>query len=55
MRVAELIEKLRQYDPEERVLVRLTAGVGSDEDVFTEHAEHVYRGRQGNVIVDGGQ
>jgi hypothetical protein len=53
MKVAELIAKLRQYDPEEPVLVRMTVGLGADEDVYTEHVEHVYRGRAGAVIVDG--
>lgn len=54
MRVAELIEKLRRYDPDAPVSVRLTAG--EPEDVYTDEAVHVYRGRHdGPVIVDGGK
>lgn len=49
-----MIEKLREYEPDAKVLVRMTVGDGPAEDVYTDPAEHVYRSRAGAVIVDGG-
>ena len=54
MKVSELIEKLREYDPNDPVKVRAeTLTPLGDEDIVTSPVEHVYRTRYSVVIVDG--
>lgn len=55
MKVGELIEKLRQYDPSAPAMVRVTAAPCDVEDVVTAAAEMVYATPRGTVVVEDGK
>lgn len=55
MKVAELREKLTEYDDDATVAVRMDVPVPGDRDVFTDLAERVYRTRRGLVVIEGGE
>lgn len=53
MKVAELIEKLREYDAELPVAVRMDVDGTFDRDSITSLGGTVYRTTRGLVVIEG--